>query len=212
MMKLHSLALLTLVVGCTSNALLESQDEGPAVEQVASELAATTATLRIPVINHKDQRLLSADNAKLRAAGLAAFPDTVEVSGNGRTKANKSQWDAVTKLQDLAETKLPNLKTEMEAFAEPIAFQTRDPNTSICYKGNPKLVVALIESLTDSVFSDQLSVHGWRYRAIRELASEGIAMPDIWNNWRGKGEAILVVTASSDGGEETNAGLIYKCK
>jgi hypothetical protein len=75
--------------------------------------------------------------------------------------------------------------------------------------------VNLISSLTDNVFSDQLSIHGWRYRQtkVTDLAPEDEAsFPSIWKNWRGQGAAILMITASSDGGEEMNVGLISKCQ
>jgi hypothetical protein len=46
----------------------------------------------------------------------------------------------------------------------------------------------------------------------REIDEEiEASFPSIWQNWRGKGLAILTLSASSDGGEETNGGLIPRC-
>ena len=98
-------------------------------------------------------------------------------------------------------------------LAEPGEYETKDPHTSICYEGNPLLVVNLIESLTDGIFSDQLTVHGWRFRQKKVLegsVDDDSDFPRIWKERR-KGNAALTITASSDDGSETNVGLIRRC-
>ena len=175
-------------------------------------------TLRIPLLDYEGKPL-SKHNAALTAAGLDKFADTVEVEGgaNGRALANtEKKWNEASALVDKANEELPNLNLEMTLLAEPYNYKTSNPATSICYKGNPKLVVNLITSLTDSIFSDQLSIHGWRYRQtkVTDLSEDDQRdfMPSVWKNWRGQGAAILFVTASSDGGEETHVGIIPKCQ
>jgi hypothetical protein len=194
-----------------------SPDEGPDVAEDQSDLTSARVTLRLPLLDYEGKPL-SKHNPALTAAGLDTFPDTVEIEGrgtNGRALANADKkWNDAEKLVDKANEQL-NLNIEMTLLAEPYNYKTSNPATSICYKGNPKLVVNLITSLTDNVFSDQLSIHGWRYRQMKvtELSEDDESfMPTVWRTWRGRGAAILFVTASSDGGEETNVGIIPKCQ
>lgn len=107
---------------------------------------------------------------------------------------------------------------ERRDWAEPGDYQTNDPRTGICYRGDGAQVYGAVAALAGwALMSDQLSVHGWRYKHTKFLAeplSEGedANFPAIWHQWRGDGEAVLFVTACSDGGEETNPGLVYKCR
>jgi hypothetical protein len=213
-----------VAVGCSGggsagddlNAGAGAGADEPATAEDESELRSAKVTLRVPLLDY-DGKPLSKHNAALAAAGLGTFPESVEIEGGatGAHYANATKkWDAASALIDKANEQL-NLEIEMRQLGEPYEYKTSNPATSICYKGNPKLVVNLISSLTDNVFSDQLSIHGWRYRQtkVTDLAPEDEAsFPSIWKNWRGQGAAILMITASSDGGEEMNVGLISKCQ
>lgn len=192
-------------------------DEGPEVGEDVSDLKSAKVTLRIPLLDEKG-KLLSAHNAALSAAGLGTFPDVVEIEGGANAalaKGATKKWDEASALVDKAYEKL-HLSIEMQSYGEPFSYQTKDPKTTICYRGNPMLVVSLVSNLADAVFSDQLGVHGWRYRQTKQLdenltADDEATFPTIWKQWRGKGSAVLVVTHSSDDGSEMNVGIIAKC-
>jgi hypothetical protein len=213
-------AVLTVGVGCAGSEAAprgSESEEGPDAAEDVNDLTAAKVTLRIPIIDDTGKPL-SKHNGALKAAGLSTFPEFVEIEGgaNGRALpgADKPFQDA-SALTDKAFEKL-NLELTMMQLGEPPDYKTSDRATSICYKGNPLLVVELIQSLGDGVFSDQLSLHGWRFRQKKVLADglseeDEATFPSIWQNWRGKGLAILTITASSDGGEETNVGLIPRC-
>ncbi len=192
-------------------------EEGPETAEDVSDLKSAKVTLRIPLLDYKG-KLLSAHNAALTAAGLGTFPDVVVIEGGTNAALAKNaakKWEDASALVDKANEKL-NLSIEMRAYGEPYSYQTKDPKTTICYGGNPMLVVTLINNLADAVFSDQLGFHGWRYRQTKQLdenltAEDEAGFPTIWKQWRGKGAAILTVTHSSDDGSEMNVGLISKC-
>jgi hypothetical protein len=204
--------------GTSSNAPPDaSADEGPDTAEDVSDLTAAKVTLRIPLLD-EDGKLLSKHNAALGAAGLGTFPDVVEIEGGSHAALAKNatkKWEEASALVDKAYEKL-HLEIAMRAYGEPYSYQTKDPKTTLCYRGNPMLVVDLVNNLADKVFSDQLGVHGWRYRQTKKLdenltAEDEATFPTIWKTWRGKGAAVLVVTHSSDDGSEMNVGIISKC-
>ena len=206
-------ALLPAATGCGAPASQAATDA-----ENTSDLKAAAVSLRIPILDF-DGKPLSKHNAQFKAAGLGTFPDSVEIQGDSKGKllpgADKAFSDAST-LVDQGAEKL-HIDLAMREAGEPFGYETNDPTTTICYRGNPLLVIDLIDSLTDGVFSDQLNVHGWRYRQKKVLdpnltAEDEASFPAIWKEWRGQGEAILTITASSDDGNEMNVGLIAKCR
>jgi hypothetical protein len=208
-------------VGCTAASTSEPTapadfDEPETAEDVG-ELNSGRVALRVPLLD-ENGKLLSRHNAEMRAAGLATFPDTVEIRGGADgavVRDGAKKWEKASALIDAAYEK--GIELTHRLLAEPADYETKDAATTICYTGSAKLVASLIQSLTDSVFSDQLGIHGWRYRQTKEL-QEGSdpewenAFPSIWKNWRGRGNAILFLTASSDSGDELNVGIVRKCQ
>jgi hypothetical protein len=199
------------IAGCSAS--METADDGTA--SAGADVSTAAVSLRIPLLDDKGD-VLAKHNAQFRAAGLGTFAATVDIAGGADGSslpgADKAFSDAST-LADKGAEKL-HLDIAMREFGEPPDFETRDPSTSICYRGNAKLVVPLIESLADGVFSDQLNVHGWRYKQVKVVEDEGgdeSGFPVIWKTWRGDGEAVLTLTASSDEGVETHVGLIPRC-
>lgn len=209
---------LALGVAMGTAACGSSGDGSGAPTDDEAELKSGKVTLRLPLLDANGKRpLLSTRNPELQKLGLGTVPDTIELEGDAKgnaTAASRKKWSDIDALVTKAQEKSSNV--EMVLLAEPSEYMTKSTKTSICYTGNPLLVVPLIQSLTDGAFSDQLSIHGWKYKqkVFTDLSDEDQEqfMPDVWKEWRGKGEAILTVTASSDGGEETNVGIIPKCK
>ncbi len=194
-----------------------NEAEGPDTVEDVNEVNSGRVSLRIPIVD-ENGKPLSRYNPKLAAAGLPLYPDVVEVAGGptgAMVKGGDKEWDRVQGLGDRVSEKL-DIDVQQEDYGEPYNFKTNDPATTLCYRGSGKLVAALVESLGGRVFSDQLSIHGWRYRQIKGLP-DGFepefeeSFPAIWRNWRGRGDAVLMLTASSDDGSEINVSLIPKC-
>lgn len=85
----------------------------------------------------------------------------------------------------------------------------------LCYKGNPAKVIDVIQSGTDTAFSDQLVIQGWRYKTAKHFSDGNEeyedSFPDVWKDWRGTGTALLVVSSQSDGGDDLNPAVIPRC-
>ena len=206
---------------CGSSTSDSASSPGPTSTDDANELQQKKLMIRVPLVaDSKQHELLSSHNAQLKAAGLSAFPDFVEIEGSKSgfaTKASHKKWDDAVALHAQAQEKIPSFNVEMVSFGEPLSYSTGDKSMSMCYVGNPKLVVNLIGSLTDSVFSDQLGIHGWRWKQTKRLdenltPEDEKTFPKIWHEWRGDGDAILMLTHTSDGGEEMDVNIIPKCR
>lgn len=204
------------LVGC-SGAGIEGDDpgvEGPDAVEDTAALSSSRVYLRVPVVDEAGKPM-ARFNARLQGSG--SFPTAIEFEGDARGAAAPGpvkRWETASVLADKVAETIDD-KIVMRNYAEPVDYKTADPATTLCYKGNPKLVVPLMQDLTDSVFSDQLSVHGWRYRQMKVMADhiEGEdGFPNVWKTWRGRGDAILVLTASSDSGDEMHVAIIPKCR
>lgn len=216
------LCILVLAVGAALATAACGSDGDPAAAQAdESALKEKKVALRIPLLEETKGgvRLLSVNNDKLEAAGLPKFPDFIEIAGSKSgfaTKASHKKWADAGALIDKADAQI-HLSLEMVDYGEPRDYETKDKRTSICYVGNPTMVVNLIASLTDSVFSDQLGFHGWRFKHAKHLdesmpPEEEKTFPKIWHDWRGDGDAILLITHTSDDGNEMNVNLIPMCR
>lgn len=192
------------LTACSSTA-----DSGGESES-ADELRRGQTLLRIPLLDGQGE-LLSSHNAELASKGLAPITADFIEFDSSRPETGLAKWWAASAIVDDAQVK--GLDLEMRSLGEPHEYVRHDAK-GMCWKGQAKKAVELVSRLSDAVFSDQLTVHGWRYKAQKELADnvDDSAMPTIWNQWRGTGEAILMITASSDDGGETNVGLIPKCR
>jgi hypothetical protein len=207
---------LSCAVACGESSA-PTNPEGPDTPENEAEVNSGKVSLRIPVVDEKG-KLLSRYNAKLAAARLPTYPDTIEIHGRAdgsMVPRGDEEWERVMGFSDKVYEKL-HLDVQQEVYGEPYEFKTDDPATSLCYRGSGKLVASLVADLASRVFSDQLNIHGWRYRQMKVLhedAEEGADadFPAIWHNWRGGGAAVLMITASSDDGSETNVNLIPQC-
>jgi hypothetical protein len=214
MNRLCIFAVLSLFVssaGCAA----PSADDGS--EESSSDLKGETVTLRVPLLDDKGE-LLSLHNPALLAGGLETFPDVVEISAGAKGALAKDATQAWGKASALVDKAYEALRLElgMRPPGEPSSYQTKDPKTTICYKGNPLLVANLVSNLADAVFSDQLGVSGWRYGQTKRLGADvtsrdAAKFPAAWKDWKGTGTDVLVITHATDGGSEANVGIIVKC-
>lgn len=102
-----------------------------------------------------------------------------------------------------------------------VPTESNTPGFYTCYKGDATKVAEIISSIADHLYSDQLSLLGWKYKKQMFIEGDGEAedgnkwLSDdskLWKNWRGTGDAILLLYATSDDGTDVNEALISKCK
>ena len=212
--SLRPLFIAFLVAGCaSSSSKSDDPSEAPGGQESALE-TSSAPSLVVPLIDEK-KKLLSRFNAAARAKGLQETPDTVEV---------KNQADG-QKVFELRNYFADNVQEAVHAPDQPMPswgpdsftnWSKRNHTPGLCYKGNPKKVVELMASLADSVFSDQLMVHGWRYKSEKHFADGDEEFendfPDVWGEWRGTGTSILVISSIGDGGDDLSPAIIPRCK
>jgi hypothetical protein len=195
--------------------LIACADSAPSdVAQDESAVTRGRASLVIPLID-EEQKLLSRFNAKATAQGLKALPDVVEV----KTTADADRVDDLRRyFNDEVMDAVGAPDQAMPAWG-PGSFTMSGP-PGLCYRGNPLKVVEFLGELAGRAFSEQLIVHGWRYKAIKKFDSDvdpnepGMdeGFPEVWHEWRGAGEAVLVVSSTNDGGDEFSPAIIPRCR
>jgi len=212
-MKRHASALVLASIALASLAGCSASPERGNSEQASrSRPSPTTTTLRIPLVD-EHAKPLARHNDALAKLGLEPFPAFVE--GDFRTL--RVAFDKESTHYENVREKI-GAKDELLQYVEPGDFEFADAAASICYTGDPRGVVDVIGELTDDVFSDQLSIVGWKYKnekhfTLADEDSDGdeSGMPQRWLDWSGDSDAVLVVTASDDDGTAFNAGAIVKC-
>jgi hypothetical protein len=209
MRRLLLLSSIVLVAACAET----SSSEGDVVGD-DPELKSGEASLVVPLIDEK-KKLLSRFNEQAKAKGLKEIPDTFEM---------KTQADA-QKIADLRtyfdDTIMPAVNAKDQAMPAwgPDSFTVwskRSKTPGLCYRGNPSKVVDLITKGADTVFSDQIMIHGWRYKKAKHFGDGDEeyedGFPDVWAEWRGDGTAVLVVASIGDGGDDLSPAIIPRCK
>lgn len=182
------------------------------------------ATLRIPVmiINDENEKIVPAAvfNAKLAAAGLKPLPEYITVSTGEK---GYKKIEVLSAQVDKAVTALggdPN-GIRLEGGFTPGDVDTKEYYT--CYTGNPLEVPSIVETLTDALYSDQLSMHAMKYKNVTKALYYQIDLEDAdtkaffsesekWKNWKGQNEDILILSSTSDGGDDLQESLIQRCK
>lgn len=214
MKRLALLAAVPVLLLLTACADTSSDPGGGAIAGDEPELKANEASLVVPLID-ENKKLLSRYNAAAKAKGLKEMPDTFEV---------KTQADA-QKVSDLRSYFADKTMDAVGAKTQPMPAWGPDSFTNwskkskvpgLCYRGNPNKVIDLMQKMTDTVFSDQLTIYGWKYKKADHFlnGAEDSAddFPDVWKEWRGESTAILVIFAQGDGGDDITPSIIPRCK
>lgn len=223
---------LTIIVGCIATlagvTACGGDPEAPFRGDTEEEIRAAKATLHVPILERVkvgrryERRLIAKRNAEIRGAGLEEFPEVVvldRTTGSAPFMALYERTAEVERRLHLEDG------IEMLAFGDGSELEGKfgAKKEGICYTGSPKEAVGLLSWFTDSVFSDQFTLHAWKYKTraydaagssfqgsdMAEFESE---FPEIWHEWRGRGEAILFLSSVSDGGEEHTPTILRKCK
>ena len=182
--------------------------------------AYAKTALRIPVFIEGKKNPVSASeiNKKLKKSGGELLPTYIELS---------SRKDAEAKLKALDAQIEESLKTlgkeykDAQRNGELVPGEHNADGLETCYLGNALKVPGIVTDLADVYYSDQLNLLGYKYKKTTEITDdsdkEGTARhltenSKLWREWRGQGEAILVLTAVGDGGDDVNESLIKRCR
>lgn len=183
------------------------------------------ATLRVPFMLGDDNTgktiPVAALNAKLAAAGKATLPEFIDISSkeNGYNKINAAKAKLASALKSLGED--PEV-IRLDGGYYPTSA---DVNQNItCYKGNALEVADIAQNLTDVLYSEQMVQIAMKYKNKTVGLQEGTELDDgdtqdwlnenseLWKNWSGQGEDLLILSSIGDGGDDVQESLIKRCK
>jgi hypothetical protein len=177
---------------------------------LTSTVSFAKTTLRIPV-QTEEGITAAALNVKLKKAGAETLPLYFEVT------SDDSGYDLYEAMAKKVAKALDTLNIQSSWRSETI------PNsdfTGTCYTGDAKDVTNIVFELGGSFYTEQMNLWGWKYKKQTHINPDEDkaeterflnAESKLWKNWRGKGEAVLIVLAFSDDGDDVNESIIPKC-
>lgn len=181
--------------------------------------SAFASTLKIPLFVEDNNEIVpvSKINEQYKLQGANKLLEVLVVTNTQQSikDAYKAAWDLRTKVEKLAE------KVNKDFFVvtdRPGGFQVGNVRT--CYTGSPDEAVEIASTMTDSVYSDQLGVIGYKFKKQTtllegqdpdETAEYLNESSEAWRNWKSTNDDILVLSHETDGGEDVNEGIIVKC-
>lgn len=190
---------------------------GLALTMAFASAAQAVTLLRIPVaIGDENEKSVDLQklNAELKAKGVAEIPSYIEISSDDPSPYKTAS--AVDEMVDKANAVLEKQITKIYSSV-PGDQDTKDNRT--CYSGVPSEAIGIISSLGDAQYSDQMNIFGWKYKKVTNYVNASADDEDAlkegsekWRNWRGKGEAILMLSSVGDDGTDVQESLIIRCK
>lgn len=182
-----------------------------------SGVAHAATSLRIPVVivgEHEEPVNLKKINSALKAKGADQIPSYYEVSTDDQEPYKKSE-----NISDLVDKANQILGTSIMRNYSSVPGDSDTEQNKTCYRGTPSEVIGLVQSLGDSQYSDQLGIHAWKYKKETHYVNASEEDEEFllegsmtWREWRGNGEAILILSAIGDGGDDVQESLIKRCK
>lgn len=168
----------------------------------ADEPAEGPVAFRAPIVDDEGDAL-ARFNDDLTAAGLPTFPETVTVSSESEEPS--AEW---SRLQDQAarEDVAAVIEVEMMAYADPPSLP------GLCYEGEASQLASFLWQFSDSIFSDQFVVYGWRAggRSAYDEWHEPTALSAIYEEWQAfdpSQDDVLVIFSTDDDGNEQTATI-----
>lgn len=169
-------------------------------------MASERGELRIP-LNFEGFEKVAEVNKILATTEFPQFDSVIELKNPETAYQDMSAlYQRVSKISEqVPELKYLNVSSELY------------PGEGTCYLGKPEVAIDMIFSLVDNYYSDQMSLIGWKYKNKKHLIDESAesdysdSFPEIWKNWKGKGEAILLLTSVGDSGDDVQVSIIRKC-
>ncbi|WP_413290672.1 hypothetical protein [Bdellovibrio sp. HCB337] len=180
------------------------------------------ATLRIPVMivddNTNTITPVATLNLKLAASGFKTLPEYVTISTSD---------DGYKKIQNV-EDQLAKAVTALGGDPEVIRLEGGDVPTGAdtkqnytCYTGNPLEIPDVIGKLTDVLYTEQLTMHVLKYKKTTKAIYDQVDLEDnedffneseIWKNWQGQNDDLLILSSTNDSGDDIQESLIKRCK
>lgn len=210
-------------VGCSGT---DSTTVEPEAQE--ADLSGGAVTLHIPILEEVTvgkstrRRLVSARNPDFKKAGLAEIPEFVIVDAKDAGKSFSALADQLHAAADKLKLKDG---IEMLRFGNGSELEGRfgKNKEGICYTGKAQKALDLFLSLGDNVLSDQFTLKAWKFKTKAfdseskpfegsEAQQDEESYPEVWKEWRGKGDAVLIISSTSDGGEENTPTILRKCK
>jgi hypothetical protein len=156
-------------------------------------------------------------NPKIIAKGLKALPLFVELSAG--EKDNYKKVDAIrTQVQD----SLAKIGYKDGGLASGYVPGDLDkPGAETCFTGDGTLVADLTKDATDSIYSDQYGVHGWKFKtasggedgALDQETNDFLnENSKVWKSWNKAQDAVLILSHVGDGGDDVSESIIKRCK
>lgn len=180
--------------------------------------SAFSATLKIPLFIEENNNVVPASviNTKYKLQGADKLQEVLTVISGKASNANETFWAQREKVEQVA-AKLN--KDFFLATDRPGGFKSGSVQT--CYTGTPADAVELAGEMSDSIYSDQMGIIGYKYKkqtvlvdsldeeeTLKYLNEESA----VWANWNSTNDDILVLSHETDGGEDVNEGVLVKCK
>ncbi|MEK6579571.1 MAG: hypothetical protein AABZ55_10130, partial [Bdellovibrionota bacterium] len=182
--------------------------------------ASADATLRIPVIIDLGKNGIAAEaiNKKLKKAGAKLIPNYIEIS------SKEDSYDKLKHIDAEISKSLSALGKDYKDVSRRSGNLPGDANLGglkTCYKGSAKDVSEAVLNLAGSEYTEQMNIWGWKYKNITKILAEDSDIDlkaylnqesKLWANWRGQGEAVLLLIAYSDDGDDVNEVILKRCE
>lgn len=182
--------------------------------------SAFATTLKIPLFIEDGNKIIPVAkiNNIYKLQGNNKLQDTLVITNTQQSirEAFRTYQDIGVKIDKLA------AKVNKDFFLvgdRPGGYQV--DNIKTCYIGSPDEAVEIAGSMTDSIYSDQLGIFGYKYKN-QTTYLEGQDQDEMaqflndespaWKNWKSTNDDILVLSHEGDGGDDVNEGIIVKCK
>lgn len=181
--------------------------------------SAFATTLKIPLFVEDNNQIVpvSKINKQYKLQGANKLQEVLTITKTQQSvKEARDAYSALSvKIDALAEK---NQKSFSLAGDRPGGFKVNDIKT--CYTGSPDEAVEIASYMSDSIYSDQLGIFGYKFKKETRYL-EGQDQDEIseflnnesatWKNWSSTNDDILVLSHESDGGDDVNEGIIVKC-
>lgn len=182
--------------------------------------SAFAATLKIPLFVEENNKIIpvSKINEQYKLQGSEKLLEVLVVTNTQQSvkESHDAVWALHAKVEKLAERVNKNF---FVATDRPGGFQVGSIRT--CYTGSADEAVEIASYMTDSIYSDQLGIFGYKYKKqttfLEALDQDETAeylneQSAAWKNWKSTNDDILVLSHENDGGEDVNEGILVKCK
>jgi hypothetical protein len=194
---------------------------------VAMTVASATSLRPVSYLNIAvvvDENTSAAEvNKLMKKNNLPAIPSFIELTNASSKKVTVQYQEQSEKIQAQLNV-LGKIVTNKDLSLKVDA----GPNESggSCYTGLPGDAVKFIKALAGDVYTEQLNIWAWKYKKSATYEQENLDQiggekefekflsegSKVWKEWRGKGEALLVLYAEGDDGDDVNEAIIPLCK